>query len=138
MSPRLVLLLLLLGLSPYAMSLPPAQPDAANALHLAVISLKVDEVERLLESGVDPNTVSAFGQGVTPLGRALAYAAPDLNTAADRRKARVIVELLMRHGADPGLPGPDDYGRARSLREYARDLRLGRELEKLERRYPRR
>jgi ankyrin repeat protein len=147
MLPRLALVVLLLLASPLTMSQtppsidqPPASQDAGDLLgdlHLAVISLQVAKVQTLLESGVDPNAVSRFGQGVPPLGSALRYASPQLNTDADRRKARKIMELLMRHGADPGLPGPDDWGKPRTLREYARHVGVERELEKLEKRYRR-
>lgn len=146
MSLRLALLLLLLGTSPQTMSqspsvVPPSASPAANdpvaALFIAVISLQVSKVESLLDSRVDPNAVSALSQGVPPLGSALRYASPHLNTESDRRKARKIMELLMRHGADPSLPGPSDYGPPRTLREYAKHVGVERELEKLERRYRR-
>ncbi len=114
----------------------PPITDPVDKLHLAVISLQVSQVQELLGSGVDPNAVSAFGR-VPPLGSALRYASPYLNTESDRRKARKIIELLMRRGADPGLPGPDDYGRPRTLREYAGEQGVERELQKLERRYRR-
>src|SRR5438105_4971557 len=84
---RETILLVLLSFAPAISSAqPPAMPTAAEALHSAVRTGKVEEVERLLKSGVSVNARDALGS--TPLH--------DAAWAGDAEMVRVLVE----NGAD--------------------------------------
>jgi ankyrin repeat protein len=60
-------------------------------LHLAALRGDAEEVERLLNSGADPNAKDVFGR--TPLHYAAA------------RNHKAAAELLLKHGADPNAEG---------------------------------
>jgi len=84
-----------------------AKPAEDRTLAEAVSDGKLEEIERLLEQGADPNLTDDYG---TPVLLNAIYRAdlpsdmpdPDLIEAA-RRKSLKIVEQLLAHGADPNV-----------------------------------
>jgi len=87
---------------------PNVAPDAAIGLPLvyAIDHSPLSLVRELLDAGADPN--SGSGDGFPPLYAALTSATPTPG-AMVRHDLPELVELLIRHGADVGQRGFNDY-----------------------------
>jgi ankyrin repeat protein len=88
-----------------------------TALHFGIMRLDPGLVRELLELGADPNVANR--QGWTPLTQLFGpYSLPYIDPYRERMKQ--IVELLLKHGADPNTAMPAlPAVKAKSLLEAA-------------------
>ena len=102
-------------------------PD--RAMFEAIFRNDIQAVKARIAAGGNVNSVDLNGS--TPLSRALQLSRGQLVTAAEQAFGRRLLELLVASGADPSLwiPAVD-----RTHWEYARELGLYKELERLVRR----
>ncbi len=73
-----------------------ARPDGTNALPRALDFDSVEKVALLLEAGANPNLTMPDQPGGLPMN-----SVPSLHQAVRRGRSLEVVELLLKHGADP-------------------------------------
>jgi hypothetical protein len=100
-------------------------------LHEAVKQRDIQAVQRLLESGVSPNLKDASGN--TPLYWAIVWAGGVLSTPRERVFGKLLLPLLLRHGADTTLTKGGSIDE--TYDQFARSLRVVDMLERARQRY---
>lgn len=85
---------------------------------------KISNTLAALESGADPNELDKAPRAERSIGRPLHYATDSTHFDFGRRYENFpIVELLLKYGADPRLPGMEGLGgRRESALEEVRDV----------------
>ncbi|KAJ5925407.1 hypothetical protein N7454_008046 [Penicillium verhagenii] len=91
------------------------------------ISLKLSNMKAALSAGADPNEMDHERDRRRSLGRPLHCAIGDWAEPEYMKENIPVIKLLLRHGADPRLPGPEVKPAAFGLQsplEYARRLAM--------------
>ncbi len=98
--------------------------NGVTPLHRAVRFRSPAAVKLLLERGANPNAVDGKTQS-TPLHRAVTTTGAP-TTAGKAKEAAIIIKLLLRQGANPGLSNR----MGKTPRDYARDAEIRRLLDR--------
>ncbi|KAJ5547104.1 hypothetical protein N7494_004689 [Penicillium frequentans] len=91
------------------------------------ISLKLKNMETALSAGADPNEMDHERDPRRSLGRPLHCAMGDWGNPVHVKENIPAIKLLLEHGADPRLPGPEVKPASLGLQsplEYARRLAM--------------
>lgn len=99
-------------------------PDAADfrgfsLLHLAIEHFHPEIVKLLLAAGANPNLVDR--KGVTPITHAIGAVREDANDR-DVEPSLELIEVLLRHGADLYLPGPNGSTGIKAAKHWGHPL----------------
>ncbi|CAI7581251.1 unnamed protein product [Penicillium glandicola] len=92
------------------------------------ISLKLANMKAALSAGADPNEMDHERDPRRSLGRPLHCAVGDWGNPDHMKENIPAIKLLLEHGADPRLPGPEVKPAALGLQsplEHARRLAMG-------------
>jgi len=99
-------------------------PDAINfrgfsALQIAIEHSRPEIVRLLLAAGANPNLIDRFG--TTPISRAIDAAREDADDR-DAEPSFELVEMLLQHGADVYLAGPNGHSAIQSANDWKHPL----------------
>jgi len=99
-------------------------PDAINfrgfsALQIAIEHSHPEIVRLLLTAGANPNLIDRFG--TTPISRAIDAAREDADDR-DAEPSFELVEMLLQHGADVYLAGPNGHSAIQSANDWKHPL----------------